>query len=377
MSGSKIRVLIVDDSAFMRRMLKETLRREEDIEVVGVAADGEEALSKAAILRPDLITLDLVMPRLDGIGFLREQNRRGRIPVLVVSILEDEHDLALTALELGALDIIHKPGSNANITVFDMTRELLTKIRSTASIAAPVDGKLAVTAEKATAAADHQGFPAAADRRQDSLSARMNQQGDDDKNVIAVPEIILIGTSTGGPHALRQILPFIPADFPLPLVVAIHMPSGYTRSFAERLNQDCPLEVAEASEGDRVLPGRILIAPAGVHTRFERSDDNVVIRLSAQPFDLPHRPSIDVLFASAADAYGGAACAFVLTGMGEDGAKGAARIFESGGLVFAESQESCIVYGMPRAVVEAGIVERILPLNRIAGQIRLLYPLLQ
>ncbi len=376
MSSTTIRVLIVDDSAFMRRMLKETLRREADIEVVGVAADGIEALSKAATLRPDLITLDLVMPNLDGIGFLREQNQRGRIPVLVVSILEDEHDLALTALELGVLDIVHKPSSIAQVSVFDMATELLSKIR--AACAAPPQ-----PASKSSLPAgnpDTARIDAATEVN--SYQEKQTPYGSGEKSledaglVDTPPEIVLIGTSTGGPHALRQILPYLPADYPIPVVVAIHMPSGYTRSFAERLNAECALEVVEAEEGEPVVPGRIYIAPAGVHTRFERSGDLVLIRLSAQPFDLPHRPSVDILFSSAAEAYGDSAAAFVLTGMGEDGAKGAKQIFECGGMVFAESQETCIVYGMPRAVVDAGIVERVLPLSRVAGQIRLLCPVL-
>jgi two-component system chemotaxis response regulator CheB len=372
MSVANVRVLIVDDSAFMRRMLKEILRREPDIEVVGVAADGEEALSKAAVLRPDIITLDLIMPRLDGIGFLREQNRRGRIPVLIVSILEYENDLALTALELGALDIVHKPGSIANVTMFDMATELVQKIRMSSKTTLPFPE--AISEQGITPRFKHPYDSAA-----DVITAMEADPGtgvatstEASTRAEAAPGIVLIGTSTGGPHALRQILPFLPANYPLPLVVAIHMPSGYTHSFAERLNTGCALEVAEAAEGDPVVPGRILIAPAGVHTRFEGTADGVVIRLSAQPFDLPHRPSVDILFSSAADAYGAAARAFILTGMGEDGAIGARQIFEHGGKIFAEAQESCIVYGMPRAVFEAGVVERVLPLSRIAGQIRLL-----
>ncbi|MFZ1728961.1 MAG: chemotaxis-specific protein-glutamate methyltransferase CheB [Bacteroidota bacterium] len=378
MSSPAVRVLIVDDSAFMRRMLKETLQREADIEVVGVAADGEEALAKVAALRPDIVTLDLMMPRLDGIEFLREQGRRGILPVIVVSILEEEHDLALTALELGAIDIVHKPGSGINVTVFEMATELVQKIRLTAAAKLP---DAAPAEANQNAAAD---VNAAADMNAEAPGSwltppyKVVERGPAAMPVEAVvPEIVLIGTSTGGPHALRQILPFLSAGYPLPVVVAIHMPSGYTRSFAERLNTECPLEVAEAAEGDLVLPGRILIAPAGVHTRFDRTADGVRIRLSAQPFELPHRPSVDILFSSAALAYGATACAFVLTGMGEDGAIGAKQLFDLGGKVFAESQESCIVYGMPRAVVEAGIVERVLPLSRVAGQIRLLGSLTQ
>lgn len=347
-----LRVLIVDDSAFMRRMLREILQREPDLDVVGVAADGLEALEMVRALAPDIVTLDLIMPGLDGLGFLRAQQHRGAVPAIIVSILDEEDAHALTALELGAIDIVRKPGSVATTTVFDMAADLIEKIRI---YARERYGLMISDAMQASPS----GIPPSADvatTGHDTLAPLPR----------VAPLVLAIGTSTGGPLALRHILPKLPPDYPIPVVVAIHMPSGYTRSFAERLDRDCMLEVCEASQGDVLLPGRILIAPAGIHTRCEALEGGVCISLSAQPFDLPHRPSVDVLFESLAESYGAGTCAAVLTGMGADGALGARRIVEAGGRVFAQARASSIVYGMPRAVTEAGLAEAALELEEMA-----------
>ncbi|HIC88164.1 MAG TPA: chemotaxis-specific protein-glutamate methyltransferase CheB [Anaerolineae bacterium] len=310
---------------------------EEGIEVVGVAQDGVDALEQVERLHPDVITLDLVMPRMDGVTFLKELMKCYPTPVVVVSIASEAGELAMAALEAGALDFVQKPTSLATEEIFAIQNELLAKV-------------------KAAAVADITRLPTplSVPVPTPRLTVR--------KGLI---DIVVIGVSTGGPQALRAIVPAIPHDFPIPLVTVLHMPVGYTGLFARRLDELAAIEVREAREGDIVRPGRMLLAPAGHHLTFRRMPDEIIVHLTDDPTDTLHRPSVDVMFVSAAEVYGHRVLGVVLTGMGKDGLEGARRIKETGGYVFAEAPSTCVVYGMPRAVVEAELVDRLLPLDVI------------
>jgi two-component system chemotaxis response regulator CheB len=338
-----IRVLIVDDSAFVRKVMRQMLSRSPFIEVVGAARDGTEALELVQELRPDVITLDLTMPGIDGLSFLRTQMARRPLPVIVVSMIAKNDEQVLQAFELGALDVIQKPNGLATDKVLEISDELVAKVKacavanlSVAAIASP----RAVT----VAPAAH-----AVPRSQRTF------------------EIVVIGISTGGPQALKQLVPLLPADFPVPLAIVLHMPLGYTELFARSLNEVAALEVREAHEGDRPTAGVAYLAPAGHHLSFIRTPEgDVAMHLDLRPFDLPHRPSVDVLFRSTAETYGSKTLGVVMTGMGSDGTEGAAWIKACGGRILAEAEESCIVYGMPRSIVEAGLCDQSVPLAKMA-----------
>ena len=339
---SLIRVLIVDDSAFVRKVVKEMLSRSSFIEVVGTARDGLEALEKVEELNPHVVTLDLIMPRLDGVGFLLEQMARRPLPV-VVSIASESGEKALQALDAGAVDFVQKPTALATEKVFEISEELLRKVKMAANVPVkkliqPFKSHLSETAVPVT-------------------GGRV--------------EGVFIGISTGGPHALKFMIPQFPGDFPVPIAVVLHMPVGYTELFARQLDQVSFLKVKEAREGDVFSPGTVLIAAAGRHLILKKSaSGTVVAHLSARPFDTVHRPSVDVLFDSAAAVFGGRSLGVVMTGMGSDGLKGVGAIKKKGGLIFTESEETCVVYGMPRSVVEAGLSDYQVPLNQMAKTIR-------
>jgi two-component system chemotaxis response regulator CheB len=334
-----VRVLIVDDSAYVRKAVRQMLSRSPFVEVVGAARDGAEALEMVEELKPDVVTVDLNMPRVGGLEFIREQMKRRPIPVVVLSSASEAGESVLQALDAGAFDVVQKPTALANEDVFQVAADLIAKVRAAA-----------------LARARSVSLPAA----MPSLLIPKARRAD----------IIVIGVSTGGPQALKQIVPRFPANFPVPIVMVLHMPVGYTELFAQALDKVSALSVAEAREGEPLRPGTALLAPAGYHLTFaRRADQQVVTRLSLRPTELVHRPSVDVLFRSAAEVYGDRTVAVVLTGMGSDGTEGASWIKSQGGRVFTEDQETCVVYGMPRSVVEAGLSDGAVPLGRIADTI--------
>lgn len=334
-----IRVLIVDDSAFVRKVIRQMLTRSPFIEVVGAARDGEEALELVASLKPDVVTLDLMMPGLDGVGFLRRQMAIDPIAVVVCSITHESGAVALEALEAGAVDFVQKPTALATDRVFEMADELIAKVKAAANV--PL-AKIP---------------PAPAIPAVVPLPASAKQHG---------VEIVVIGVSTGGPQGLRQVIPKFAADFSVPIVIVLHMPVGYTAMYAQRLNELSALHVFEASEGDEVRGGAVMLAPAGRHLTFRRgADGSVRVHLDLRPHESPYRPSVDELFRSAAQVYGPHVLGAVMTGMGNDGTRGALHIKEAGGRVITETESSCVVYGMPRAVVEAGASDRAVPLSEI------------
>jgi two-component system chemotaxis response regulator CheB len=343
-----LKVLVVDDSAYVRKVVKQMLSRSPFLEVVGTARDGREALELVAQLEPDVVTCDLIMPELDGIGFVREQMARRPLPIIIMSIASETGEAALTALDAGAVDFVQKPTALATEKIFEVSDELIDKVKAAAGIPMTRVKIATPLPEEATPTPT----PAAITRKE-------------------LADVVVIGISTGGPQALKQLIPQLPADFPVPVAMVMHMPVGYTEMYARKLDEQSPLEVREAHEGDEMRAGVALLAPAGRHLTLRRRTNGVVVaHLDSRPFEMPHRPSVDVLFQSAAEVYGRRVLGVVMTGMGSDGRTGAAWIKSQGGLVYTESEETCVVYGMPSSVVEAGLSDRSVPLDRMAQAIR-------
>jgi two-component system, chemotaxis family, protein-glutamate methylesterase/glutaminase len=341
------KVLVVDDSAYIRKVFSEILQRSPSIEVVATARDGHDALDKVIEYQPDVVVLDLFMPRLDGVGFLREQMRRKTIPVVVCSSADEDEQPVIAAMEAGAIEFVRKPTAQSIEQVTEISVDLVRKVLATARIA---PGKI-----------DPQMF------RPVVQCTREAPALDPVRNL----DVVLIGLSTGGPQALRYLLPQLPENFPLPVAIVLHMPPGYTRSFAERLHQLCKIQVVEAGEGLEMKPGRVILAKAGYHLMLVRDHTGTVICHLNQSslMDTFHRPSVDVLFRSAASIYGSKTLAIVLTGMGDDGTIGAAWVKANGGIVFSESEETSVIYGMPYSVKEAGLSDKIIPLHGIIDAI--------
>jgi two-component system, chemotaxis family, protein-glutamate methylesterase/glutaminase len=335
------RVLVVDDSAYVRKVVTQMLSRSPSLEVVGIARDGREALDQVIELHPDVITCDHIMPNLDGVGFVTEQMARKPVPIVIVSVASEAGELALNALDAGAVDFIQKPTALASERLLEISEELIGKVRAAAT------ARL-----RSTPAA-----PALAPQTASIISR-------------GTFDVIVIGISTGGPQALRALLPQLPAALPIPIAIVLHMPVGFTELYARKLDELSPLRVCEATDGLELQAGTVLIAPAGRHLSLRRNDRGAVVtHLDVRPLDTAHRPSVDVLFQSAAEAYRGRVLGIVMTGMGEDGREGAAWIKARGGTIVTESEDSCVVYGMPRAIVEAGLSDRAVGLDKMAEAI--------
>ena len=332
----KIRVLVIDDSAFVRKAIERMLSTADGIEIVGFAADGEEGLRKAHELVPDVVTLDVKMPRLGGLETLERLMADNPVPVLLMSTLTQEGaEVTLRGLELGAMDFVDK-SSVQPMSMLSLADELVAKIR-------------------ALGGARVRARPHAARAARGAAGAR--------------GELVAIAASTGGPTALQQVISGLPVGFPAAVVVVQHIPRGFTKSLAERLDARSAIPVREARDGDAVAPGVVLIAPAGIHVRLQRRAGGVFVALDEEPRDALHRPSADVLMSSVAEAYGPGAVGVVLTGMGADGTEGLRAIRAAGGRTVAESEETCVIYGMPKAAIEAGVVDRAVPLGSVAGEI--------
>jgi two-component system, chemotaxis family, protein-glutamate methylesterase/glutaminase len=342
-----LRVVVVDDSAYVRKVVREILSRSPFVEVVGTARDGREALDLVERLDPDVVTCDLIMPELDGVGFVREQMQRRRVPIIIMSIANETAEAALTALDAGAIDFVQKPTALASEKIFEVSAELIEKVKAAGNIAL-------------------NRIPTSpAPQRKETSEPFTKIAGSHSVDVVA------LGISTGGPQALKRLIPQLPADFPVPVVMVMHMPVGYTEMYAAKLNEISNLAVREAVEGDEVRRGRVFLAPAGRHLTLIRGvSGKVVTHLDAKPFNTLHRPSVDVLFQSVADVYGSRVLGVVMTGMGSDGKEGAAWIKSQGGLVFTEAESSCVVYGMPCVVMEAGLSDKSVALEDMAHAIR-------
>ena len=341
-----IRVLVVDDSAFMRKAISMMLERAPDITVVDTATNGARGVEKARRLHPDIITMDVEMPQMDGITAVRKIMKEAPCPILMVSSLTAEGaDTTVEALRAGAADFIPKQHSRVSLQITEIQDQLIEKVRSLASSRARLFQK------KATRKAPRHRSPAATRE-----AAR---------RVRRTPSLVVIGVSTGGPFALQRVVPALPADLSVPVAVVQHMPPHFTRSLADRLDGQSPLHVSEAVDGQPLSAGHVVVAAGGHHLTFERHGAGVVVRTPTQPDSYPHRPSVDVAFGSACDVFGPAVLGIVMTGMGKDGLQGAQQIKEQGGTVFTQEEGSCVVYGMPRAVAEAGLTDAVLSLEQI------------
>ena len=336
-----VRVLVVDDSAYVRKVVSQMLGRSPFVEVVGTARDGEEALDLVQELRPDVVTCDLNMPVMDGVSFVRAQMARRPVPIIIISIAAESGEQVLAALDAGAIDFVQKPTALATERLMDMADEMIEKVKAAAR-----------SPRRSIAAIAPQPLKPAVRR-----AAR------------GPIDVVVIGISTGGPQGLKVLVPQLPADCPVPVAMVMHMPLGYTEMYAQKLNELSPLRVIEAGEGEVVEPGTVFLAPAGRHLTFRKDGGRVVTHLDVRPLDTPHRPAVDVLFQSAAEVYGARVLGVVMTGMGNDGQEGAAWIKARGGCILTEAEESCVVYGMPRSVVEAGLSDASVPLERLAEAI--------
>jgi two-component system chemotaxis response regulator CheB len=335
-----IRVLVIDDSAFSRRVITRMLETSPLVEVVGVARDGEEALRKAFELEPDLITLDLEMPKMDGFTFLRLVMAKRPTPVMVISGRSGEEDV-FKALELGAVDFIAKPASRATPELVSIERELIRKVH------AMRDLRIEKVRDRLT------GFPTPS-RSEVATDPRARR-------------VVVIGSSTGGPAALMQVFGAFAEAPPCAFLVAQHMPAGFTRGLAERLDRMTRLSAREAEGGEELRNGWVLIAPGGMHLELESVGSRVVTRVVGGDTADKYTPSADRLFRSAAKYCGADALAVVLTGMGGDGSEGVQAVKAAGGSVIAESEETAVIFGMPYQAIRTGAVDRVLPLGEIAN----------
>ncbi|HXY00673.1 MAG TPA: chemotaxis response regulator protein-glutamate methylesterase [Candidatus Limnocylindrales bacterium] len=345
----RIRVLVVDDSALMRKLIPMMLERDPDIEVVGTAMDGAFALRKISELQPDVVTLDLEMPRMDGIETLRMIMRNAPLPVIVFSTHSKEGAYStFKALALGAIDFVAKPKDAAAGHLDPIANQLIEKIK----------------------VAKRAGGPKSLPRPEQEPPAPQKK-----RNRAALPpnRVIAIGISTGGPNALQYLLTQIPGDIPATFVVVQHMPEGFTDMFAHRLDECCALEVQEAKSGDLLLAGRVLICPGNRHMMVRRMPRGDMVVLSDGPPLNGHRPSVDVLFHSVAQEFGLTAVGILMTGMGEDGAEGLGAIKAAGGMTIAQSEDTCVVSGMPRAAILKGYANKILPLETLGAYLCLQY----
>jgi two-component system chemotaxis response regulator CheB len=366
-----IRILVVDDSPFMRKALERMLQAP-DIQVVGSARDGLDALDKIRQLDPDMVTLDVEMPRLDGLGCLRRIMAEMPRAVLMVSSLTQEGAQAtLDALALGALDFIPKETSLANASILQIQQELQEKVRKLArsprfrkARPVPPGQPGGASAGALPPFSPAPGHPAPAPVPPAQAVARLGG--------LAGPraELLAIGCSTGGPKALQDLLPALPRDLPVPCLVVQHMPATFTRPFAERLNSLCQVRVKEGEHQEALQPGCVYIAPGGMHMLYRQRSGAGALELSAEPATSLHRPSVDVLFQSIADNCTRQVLAMILTGMGSDGTRGMVSLKAKGAHTLAEAEESCVVYGMPRAAFERGCVDQVAPLQDMAGILR-------
>jgi two-component system chemotaxis response regulator CheB len=343
----KIRVLVVDDSVVIRRLLTDVLSQDPEIELAGTAPNGRIALAKLSQVNPDLVTLDIEMPELDGLGTLPELRKLyPKLPVIMFSTLTERGALAtLDALALGATDYVTKPANVGSVAagIQSVKDQLLPKIKALCPMwqaprtVSPVAARAPLTA----------------------ATSRQPQRC----------EVLVIGSSTGGPQALSALLAELPANFPVPIVIVQHMPPVFTNHLANRLNQNCELQVSEATGAETLQPGQVLIAPGDFHVTLQRQGVAVRCLKQQSPPENSCRPAVDVLFRSAAAVYGSQCLAVVLTGMGQDGLRGSQEIARTGGTILAQDEATSVVWGMPRAVAEAGLAKRVLPLKAIAAEL--------
>jgi two-component system chemotaxis response regulator CheB len=331
-----VRVLVVDDSIIVRSVLSRELARDPEIEVVGTACDPYDAREQIVQLKPDVVTLDIEMPKMDGISFLKKLMEHYLLPVIIVSSLTASgSEMALTAISSGAVDVLCKP--NGSYSMRDFSAQLAGKVKDAAKI-------------------NMRRFLDNVNRREITPPpARFSE---------VTEKILVIGASTGGTIALERILTQAPANCP-PIVIVQHMPPGFTKAFADRLDKICPIDVKEACAGDELVQGRALIAPGNLHTSIRGADGRFIADVKDGPLVSGHRPSVDVLFSSAAKILGARAIGIILTGMGSDGADGMLAMKNAGAYTLAQDEATCVVFGMPRVAIEKGGAQKVLPLEHL------------
>jgi two-component system chemotaxis response regulator CheB len=345
MKSRKIRVLVIDDSALIRSVMKEIINRENDMECVGAAPDPLVAREMIKSLNPDVLTLDVEMPKMDGLDFLERLMRLRPMPVLMVSTLTERgSDITFRALELGAVDFVSKPKLDIVRGMEEYAIEITDKIRATAHARVRKTATEPVVQEKFSA-----------DAILPSIAGRFS----------STEKLIIIGASTGGTEAIKEILTRLPADAP-GVLVAQHMPEHFTKSFANRLDTLCRISVKEAEDNERILPGHAYIAPGHSHLLIKRSGANYMTKLDQGALVNRHRPSVDVLFRSAANIAGANALGVILTGMGKDGVQGMLEMKQAGSFTIAQDEASCVVFGMPKEAIAVGAVCEVLPLQNIS-----------
>jgi two-component system, chemotaxis family, protein-glutamate methylesterase/glutaminase len=343
MSTQPVRVLVVDDSALMRKLIPQMIETDGSIQVVGTAMDGNFGLKKIGELKPQVVTLDLEMPGMDGLEMLKEVMRRHRLPVIVVSSHSTKGAaITLKALSLGAFDFVAKPADVAS-RMQESARELIDKIK---------------------AAAQSRGIQLSAP---DEITQPVPRRKLTSTGANPATKVVAIGVSTGGPQSLQYVLSQLPPEFPGTILVVQHMPEGFTEMFARRLDECTSLRVKEAQSGDVLVAGRVLICPGSRHLKVKRLPLGDVAVLSDEPRVNGHRPSADVLFKSVAEEFGSKAVGVIMTGMGDDGANGMGVIRAAGGVTIAQSEQSCVVFGMPKAAIERGHVMRVVDLEAMAA----------
>ena len=387
-AAAPLRVLVVEDSTFFRTQLVRLLTADGDIEVVGQAVNGAEAVVKAKALLPDLITMDVEMPVMDGISAVREIMRQSPTRILMLSSFTREGaEATLGALEAGALDFIQKRAITAD-TLASVGHVVRTKVReivrngrapaalrkpgaaSLQALAGPPDGMQPRQAEPGTPApwADAGVARTAAPRPSQAPEALAPRATGEPGWFTGCP-LLVLGASTGGPVVLGELLGAIPASFPCPILVAVHIPGSFSRFFAERLNARCAWTVEEAASGARLVPGRVLVAPGGQQTRVVRAGSALAVEVEPGPAELLYKPSIDYTLSSVASVVGRGALAVVLTGMGNDGTQGARALSAAGGTVWAQDESSSVVFGMPASVIKAGLASEVLSISGLAARL--------
>jgi two-component system chemotaxis response regulator CheB len=345
----KAKALVIDDSAYNRMLISKMLESDTGIEVVGAASDGVDGIAKTLRLQPDVITLDLEMPNMDGFTFLRWLMKERPTPVLILSSRSDSRSV-FRAMELGAVDFLAKPEARISKSLEGIRDELVSKVQAILNL------EMSKVTSRTNLLAEKKAAPTAP--REDETVPELSPI-----------EVVAIASSTGGPPAIQAILTSLPADFGANIVIAQHMPPGFTRSFAERLNKLSPLMVSEAAAGDRLQPGTALIAPGGSHLVVKRNRQGLVVELIPRSPSDKYVPSADKMMISVAEACGQAALGVVLTGMGRDGVEGALAIKKRRGQCLAESEESAVIFGMPQEAIRAGAADKVLPLDKMAQEI--------
>ncbi len=380
---SPITVLIVDDSPFMRLTLQKILSQDPEIKVLDTARDGKEGIEKLQALRPQVVTMDIEMPQIDGLQALGEIMRWQPTPIIILSALTTEGAQAsVKALEAGAFDVVAKPSGGPGADIQALARDLIDKVKAAAQVNLGRLGKKGAVSRVSSASGSRPPWTAGAAsenaNRLSPLSSTSSTLGSAKARSLdsgeALPkypvEIVAIGTSTGGPSALQAVLTQLPGNLPVPVLVAQHMPPGFTAPLAQRLNGMSPLTIREGVHGEALKAGTIYFAPAGKQMRVQSRGSQLILHIGDEsPITTLYHPSVDVMFMSLAKEVGKGTLGVVMTGMGNDGLRGMREIKERGGYAIAEAEETCVVYGMPRAIVDAGLANRVAPLGEIARHI--------